>query len=92
MRSIYRSRRRDKFYLPCQHLGDSSRTKLKIDYQKFGPKNNQNNSFNPDLFSDTHTLRIQYEYTQKECMGVAIEGIDIWYMGITTYELHQKIY
>ena len=35
-----------------------------------------------DLISETHTLRIQYEYTQKECMGVAIEGIDIWYMGV----------
>ena len=44
------------------------------------------------LNSDTHTLRTQYEYTQKQCVGVAIEGMDIWYMGITTYELHQKIY
>ena len=35
-----------------------------------------------DLISDTHTLRIQYEYTQKQCVGVAIEGTDIWYMGI----------
>ena len=34
--------------------------------------------------SDTHTLRIEYEYTQKLCVGVAIEGIDIWYMGFTT--------
>ena len=34
------------------------------------------------LNSDTHTLRIQYEYTQKQCVGVAIEGIDIWYMGL----------
>ena len=32
--------------------------------------------------SDTHTLRIQYGYTQKQCVGVAIEGIDIWYMRI----------
>ena len=37
------------------------------------------------LNSDTHTLRIQYEYTQKQCVGVAIEGMDIWYMGITCY-------
>ena len=34
------------------------------------------------LNSDTHTLRFQYEYTQKQCVGVAIEGRDIWYMGI----------
>ena len=34
------------------------------------------------LNSDTHTLRIQYEYTQKQCVGVAIEGKDIWYMGL----------
>ena len=27
-------------------------------------------------------LRIQYEYTQKQCVGVAIEGMDIWYIGI----------
>ena len=32
------------------------------------------------LNSDTHTLRIQYEYTQKQCVGVAIEGMDIWYL------------
>ena len=37
------------------------------------------------LNSDTHTLRIQYEYTQKKCVGVAIEGKDIWYMGIIRY-------
>ena len=34
------------------------------------------------LNSDTHTLRIQYEYTQKQCVGVAIEGMDILYMKI----------
>ena len=34
------------------------------------------------LNSDTHTLRIQYEYTQKQCVGVAIEGMDIWYLGL----------
>ena len=27
-------------------------------------------------------MRIQYEYTQKQYLGVAIEGMDIWYMGI----------
>ena len=32
------------------------------------------------LNSDTHTLRIQYEYAQKQYVGVAIEGVDIWYM------------
>ena len=32
------------------------------------------------LNSDIHILRIQYEYTQKQCVGVAIEGMDIWYM------------
>ena len=35
------------------------------------------------LNSDTHTLRIQYEYTQKQCVVVAIEGMDIWYMVVT---------
>ena len=35
------------------------------------------------LNGDTNTLRIQYEYTQKQCVGVAFEGIDIWYMGVT---------
>ena len=34
------------------------------------------------LNSDTHSLRIQYDFTQKQCVGVAIEGMDIWYMGI----------
>ena len=34
------------------------------------------------LNSDTHTLRIQYEYSEKQCVDVAIEGMDIWYMGI----------
>ena len=35
------------------------------------------------LNSVTHTLRIQYEYTQKQCMDVAIEGMNIWYRGLT---------
>ena len=34
------------------------------------------------LNSVFHTLRIQYKYTQKQCVGVAIEGMDIWYMGL----------
>ena len=34
--------------------------------------------------SDTDTLRTRYEHTQKQCVGVAIEDIDIWYMGIIT--------
>ena len=51
------------------------------------------------LISDIDTLRIQYEYTQmytqKQCVGVAIERIDIWcqiggvyhiqYMGFTGF-------
>ena len=37
------------------------------------------------LNSDTHALRIQYEYTTKQCVGVAIEGMDIWYMGLIIY-------
>ena len=40
--------------------------------------------------SDTHLWRIQYEYTQKQCMGVAIEGIDIWYVGIIVLQ-RQKV-
>ena len=34
------------------------------------------------LNSDTHTMRIQYEYNQKQFVGVAIEGMDIWYVGL----------
>ena len=34
------------------------------------------------LNSDTHTLSIQYEYTQKQCVSVAIEGKDNWYMAL----------
>ena len=37
----------------------------------------------PSIAAPTH--RIQYEYTQKQCVGVAIEGMDIWYMGLITY-------
>ena len=33
--------------------------------------------------SDTHTLRIQYGYTQTQYDEGARDGIDIWYMGIT---------
>ena len=28
-------------------------------------------AFIRDLFSDTYTLRIQYEYTKPQCVGVA---------------------
>ena len=35
------------------------------------------------LNSDTHTLRIQFDYTQNQRVGVGIENMDIWYMGIT---------
>ena len=35
------------------------------------------------LVSDTHTLKIQYEYTEKQCVGAAIEGMDICYMAAT---------
>ena len=35
-----------------------------------------------DIYGALFTLRIQYEYTQKQCVGVAIEGMDIWYMGL----------
>ena len=34
------------------------------------------------LNSDTHWLGIQYECSQKQWVGVAIEGMDIWYMGL----------
>ena len=44
------------------------------------------------LNSDTHTLFLSILTLNSQCVGVAIEGMDIWYMGITTYELHQKIY
>ena len=39
------------------------------------------------LNSDTHTLRILYEYTIKRCVGVAIEGMDIWYMDHIPYNM-----
>ena len=35
--------------------------------------NNKKNSFNFDLFSATHTLRIQCEYTRTQCVGGAEE-------------------
>ena len=49
------------------------------------------------LISDIHTLRIQYEYTQmytqKQCVGVAIEGIDIWWcISYTVYGLYRFLY
>ena len=31
------------------------------------------------LNSDTNTLRIQYKYTQRQCVGVAIAGMDLVY-------------
>ena len=39
----------------------------------FSQSRNQNNSFNPDLFSDTHTFRIHCEYSRTECVGGAKE-------------------
>ena len=42
------------------------------------------------LNSDTHTLRIKYEYTQKQCVGIAIEGMDIWYMDLIWKLVLQK--
>ena len=36
------------------------------------------------LSSDTNILRIQYEYNQKQCVGVAIKGMDIRYMVVTS--------
>ena len=42
------------------------------------------------LNSDTHALRIQYEYTQNQCVGVAIEGMHIWYIGLIS--LYHDIY
>ena len=42
------------------------------------------------LNSDTHTFRIQYEYTQKQCVGVAIEGMDIWYKGLKNEQVQQS--
>ena len=45
------------------------------------------------LNSDTHTLRIQYEYTvySKTMMGVAIEGMDIWYMAHIIWALEKNV-
>ena len=34
------------------------------------------------LNSDTHTLFLSILILNSQCVGVAIEGIDIWYMGI----------
>ena len=56
---------------------------------------NDNFSYNPHipnvdaLNSDTHTLRIQYGFTQKQCLVVAIESMDIWYMSLTRW-LHTR--
>ena len=36
--------------------------------------NNARASFNVTLFIDTRTLKIQYDYTQIQCAGVAREG------------------
>ena len=37
---------------------------------------------NIDITGALLTMRIQYEYTQKQFSGVAFEGMDIWYMGL----------
>jgi len=41
----------------------TSKTDFRPPISEKGRPYNQNNSFNLDLFSDTHTLRIQCEYT-----------------------------
>ena len=38
-----------------------------------------------DLSDVLFKLRIQFEYTQTQCDEGAIDGIDIWYMGIIYY-------
>ena len=37
------------------------------------------------LNSDTHTLFLSILILNSQCVGVAIEGMDIWYMGIIAY-------
>ena len=49
--------------------------------------NKARDSFNVTLLSDTHTLKIQYEYTQTQCDEGARDAIDISYMGIAFYIL-----
>ena len=55
-----------------------------LPHAEFGPNDHRKDAppFIHALNSDTHTLRFQYEYTQKQCVGVAIEGRDIWYVGL----------
>ena len=36
------------------------------------------------LISDTHTLFLSILILNSQCLGVTIEDIDIWYMGLTT--------
>ena len=39
------------------------------------------------LNSDTHTLFLSILILNSQCVGVAIEGMDIWYMGLITIHI-----
>ena len=37
------------------------------------------------LNRDTHTFLLSILILNSQCVGVAIEGMDIWYMGVIPY-------
>ena len=39
----------------------------------------------PALNSDTNTLFLSILILNSQCVGVAIEGMDIWYKGLSIY-------
>ena len=57
--------------LICHSIENQSHRKYKI--HRIWETCNHNNSFNIDLFSDTHTLRIKCEYSRTQCVGGAKE-------------------
>ena len=68
-------------------VGSDDFTKMNVAPILYGPYTVYDIPNIDDLISDTHKLRIQYEYTHKQCVDVAIEGMDIWYMGIRSQGL-----
>ena len=61
---------------------DSYRARFeKIDWTQAGKAHTPNNHA---LNSDTHTLFLSILILNSQCSGVAIEGMDIWYIGLLT--------
>ena len=42
------------------------------------------------LNSDTHTLFLSILTLNSQCVGVAIEGMDIWYIRVTGFRVPEK--